>query len=148
MLSDATLWFGMPAERIVLFFDGVCALCNSWVDFLVRRDKRRQFRYAPLQGETFKALLAAHPELAKYDSLIVVHDRTDGSQEIHTHSRGPLFLASRLGGFWSLARAGFIIPGFLSDAIYRLVARLRYSLFGKRDACRLPSPEERELFLP
>ena len=138
----------MPAERIILFFDGVCNLCNAWVDFLVRRDKHKQFLYAPLQGETFKGVLAAHPELSALDSLIVVHDRTDGSQEIFTHSRGPLFLASRLGGGWSIARALFLVPKFVSDALYRLVARLRYSLFGKKETCRLPSAAERELFLP
>lgn len=138
----------MAAERIILYFDGVCNLCNSWVDFLVRRDQGRQFRYAPLQGETFKVVLAAHPELAQFDSLIVVHDRTDGSQEIYTHSRGPLFLASRLGGGWSFARGLLIVPRFLSDAVYRLIARLRYSLFGKKETCRLPTPEERDLFLP
>ena len=138
----------MPEERIVLFFDGVCNLCNAWVDFLVRRDKGKQFRYAPLQGETFKAVLAAHPELSAMDSLIVVHDRSDGSQEIFTHSRGPLFLAGRLGGGWSIARVFFLVPAFLSDAVYRLVARLRYSLFGKKETCRFPSPAERELFLP
>ncbi len=138
----------MPAERIVLFFDGVCNLCNSWVDFLVRRDKAKQFRYAPLQGETFHAVLTLHPELSTLDSLIVVHDRADGTQQIFTHSRGPLFLASRLGGAWSLARVFLVIPQFLSDAIYRMVARMRYSLFGKKETCRLPTPAERELFLP
>jgi GTPase involved in cell partitioning and DNA repair len=65
----------MPDERIILFFDGVCNLCNSWVDFLVRRDKRKQFRYAPLQGTTFQGVLAANPELAAYDSRLAVRDQ-------------------------------------------------------------------------
>ena len=138
----------MAEERIVLFFDGVCNLCNSWVDFLVRRDKRRQFRYAPLQGSTFQAVLAKHPDLSQCDSLIVVHDKPDGTQEIFTHSTGPLFLASRLGGGWSLARVFLIVPRFLRDAIYRLIARTRYSLFGKRPTCRVPTQDEQALFLP
>jgi predicted DCC family thiol-disulfide oxidoreductase YuxK len=138
----------MAEERIILFFDGVCNLCNSWVDFLVRRDKRRQFRYAPLQGTTFRGVLAAHPELAQYDSLIVVHDRADGTQEILTHSSGPLFLAGRLGGAWSIARLLVLLPRFLRDAGYRLVARLRYALFGKKASCRVPTAEEQPLFLP
>jgi len=138
----------MADERITLFFDGVCNLCNSWVDFLVRRDKRRQFRYAPLQGTTFRAVLAAHPELAQVDSLIVVHDRADGTQEIFTLSSGPLFLAGRLGGAWSMARVFLFLPRFLRDAAYRLVARMRYSLFGKRPTCRVPTPAEQALFLP
>jgi predicted DCC family thiol-disulfide oxidoreductase YuxK len=138
----------MADERIILFFDGVCNLCNSWVDFLVRRDKRKQFRYAPLQGTTFQGVLASHPELAPFDSLVVVHDRADGTQEILTHSSGPLFLAGRLGGPWAVARVFLLLPRFLRDAAYRLAARMRYSLFGKRATCRLPTPEERELFLP
>jgi predicted DCC family thiol-disulfide oxidoreductase YuxK len=138
----------MPDERIILFFDGVCNLCNSWVDFLVRRDKRKQFRYAPLQGTTFQDVLAAHPELAAYDSLIVLHDRSDGTQEILTHSSGPLFLAGRLGGGWSLARVFLLLPRFIRDAGYRLLARIRYSAFGKKATCRVPSAEEQALFLP
>ncbi len=138
----------MADERITLFFDGVCNLCNSWVDFLVRRDKRRQFRYAPLQGATFQGVLAAHPELAGYDSLIVVHDRADGTQEIFTHSTGPLFLAGRLGGAWSMARVFLLLPRFLRDAGYRLLAKVRYSLFGKKATCRVPTADEQALFLP
>jgi predicted DCC family thiol-disulfide oxidoreductase YuxK len=138
----------MADERIILFFDGVCNLCNSWVDFLVRRDKRKQFRYAPLQGSTFQSVLTAHPELATYDSLIVVHDRTDGTQEILTHSSGPLFLAGRLGGAWSLARVFLLLPRFIRDAGYRLVARVRYAAFGRKETCRVPTAEERTLFLP
>jgi predicted DCC family thiol-disulfide oxidoreductase YuxK len=138
----------MADERIILFFDGVCNLCNSWVDFLVRRDKRKQFRYAPLQGTTFQGVLADHPELAAFDSLIVVHDHADGTRDIFTHSTGPLFLAGRLGGAWSIARVFLLLPRFVRDAGYRLLARMRYLLFGKKATCRLPTPEERELFLP
>ena len=138
----------MAEERIVLFFDGVCNLCNSWVDFLVRRDRRGQFLYAPLQGETFRAVLAAHPELAQVDSLVVVHDRPDGTQQIFTHSSGPLFLAGRLGGGWSVARVFRIVPPFLRDAVYRLIAKTRYSLFGRQSTCRVPTAEERPRFLP
>ena len=138
----------MVEERIVLFFDGVCNLCNSWVDFLIRRDKRRQFRYAPLQGETFRGVLASHPELAQFDSLVVLHNRPDGTEEILTHSSGPLFLAGRLGGAWPLLRIFWILPRFLRDALYRLVARTRYSLFGKKATCRVPTPEEQAHFLP
>ena len=138
----------MADERIILFFDGVCNLCNAWVDFLVRRDRRKQFRYAPLQGSTFQQVLAEHPELAAFDSLIVLHERPDGTKSILTHSAGPLFLAGRLGGVWSVARVFSILPPFLRDAGYRLVARTRYALFGKKATCRLPTPEERALFLP
>ena len=78
----------------------------------------------------------------------MVHDRADGTQEILTLSSGPLFLAGRLGGAWSIARVFLLVPRFLRDAGYRLVARIRYSLFGKKPTCRLPTPEERALFLP
>ncbi len=136
------------SERITLYFDGVCNLCNAWVSFLVERDKARRFRYAPLQGETFQKLLAEEPALGALDSLIVVREKADGTRQILTHSAGPIFLAGELGGLWSVAKVFRILPAFVRDAMYKLIARLRYVLFGKKESCRLPTPEERALFLP
>ena len=134
-------------ERITVFFDGVCNLCNSTVSCLVNRDRKRLFRYAALQGETYNRLLGERPELAKVDSIVGLREAADGSREVLTHSDGPLFLARRLGGGWRLMGALRFLPRFLRDGGYRLVARLRYRLFGKKETCRLPPPDERELFL-
>lgn len=137
-----------PAERITVFFDGVCNMCNGVVSYLVGRDRERLFRYAPLQGETYRRLVGERPALADVDSLVVAREKADGTREVLTHSDGPLFLARRLGGWWSMVAALRILPRFLRDGMYRIVAKLRYRLFGKKETCRLPTPEERALFLP
>ncbi len=135
-------------ERITVFFDGVCNMCNGVVSYLVGRDRERLFRYAPLQGETYRRLVGERPALAGVDSLVVTREKADGTREVLTHSDGPLFLARRLGGAWNLVGALRILPRFLRDGGYRLVARMRYRWFGKKETCRLPTAEERDRFLP
>ena len=136
------------AERITVFFDGVCNMCNGVVSYLVGRDRNRQFRYAPLQGETYRRLVGEQPALAGIDSIVVAREKADGTREVLTHSDGPLFLARRLGGWWTPVGMLRFLPRLLRDGVYRLVARLRYRLFGKKETCRLPTPEERDRFLP
>ncbi len=138
----------MERERIVVFFDGVCGLCNAWVDFLLPRDQKQQFLFSPLQGEAFQPVLAAHPDLGAIDSLIVLHEKGDGKSEVLTHSDGPLFVLRRLGGGWSfLATLMQVFPGALRTFVYRGIAASRYRIFGKKETCRLPSPAERARFL-
>lgn len=138
------------ATRIVLFFDGVCGLCNQTVDFLIAHDADRRFLFAPLQGETFAEVTRDRPDLRAIDSVIVMHERDNGRQrQFLIRSHAVMFALSQLGGRWSwLARLGLWIPRPLSDAIYKIVAHVRYRIWGKREACRLPTAEERGLFLP
>src|SRR5262245_11237584 len=129
-----------PGERkgplAVLFFDGVCNLCNGAVNFLIDRDRRSVLRFAPLQGTTFAALRERHPDLGRIDSL-VLQDQ-DG---IHVRSTAALRILRHLGLPWSLlGRLGFLVPRPLRDWVYDRVARSRYRWFGRRDACRLPTP--------
>lgn len=139
----------MNGDRITVFFDGVCGFCNRSVNLLMRLDKKRLFRYAPLQGETFKKVLAARPQLAEEDSVVVLHQPTDGPAEVFTKSDAAKFALRRLGGLWGLFGLLLgLVPRFLRDAAYKGIAAVRYRLFGKLEACRLPKPEERELFLP
>ncbi len=135
-------------ERVILFFDGVCGLCNAVVDFLVAHDHRRRLRYAPLQGETFQALAREVPALRDVDSVIAVREHPDGRREIFLHSRAALFAFGQLGGPWLLLGLLGWVPRSLSDTVYRFVARVRYAVFGKREQCRIPAPAERALFLP
>lgn len=145
-----TLFEGLEPGRTLLFFDGVCGLCNHLVDYLMARDKARKLRYAPLQGETFTALAGELPELKKIDSLVVAHRAAEGEPaQIYIRSQAALFALGELGGGWRiLGRALRLVPQFLSDLVYRFIANVRYRIFGKHAACRLPSPEERALFLP
>ena len=134
--------------RVILFFDGVCGLCNAVVDFLVAHDHRRRLRYAPLQGETFQAVAREVPWLKTVDSVIAMRELPDGRREFFVHSRAAIFVFGQLGGAWLLLGLLGWIPRSWSDVAYRFVARVRYAVFGKREQCRIPSPAERKLFLP
>ena len=126
-----------------IFFDGVCGLCNRFIDFVIERDSKRNFYYAPLQGTIAQKHLT--PELAlKPES--VVYLSSDG--KLYLKSSAVLKLLRKIGGSWAvLATLATIFPTFLSDCIYDLVAQNRYRIFGKRDTCRLPTAKEKAFFL-
>ncbi|WP_394821555.1 thiol-disulfide oxidoreductase DCC family protein [Pendulispora albinea] len=135
-----------PSElppRLVLF-DGVCGLCNHAVQLLVRADRRRMLRYAPLQGETAAKLRAVHPTIPSGLDTIVFID----AGRVYLRAQGILAIATYLDWPWRAARLLRWIPRFVADAAYGCIAHFRYRLFGKSDVCRLPEPHERELFLP
>jgi predicted DCC family thiol-disulfide oxidoreductase YuxK len=126
----------------IVFFDGVCGLCNSSVDFVLRHDQRNRLRFAPLQGET-AALLLPPADRQNLGSLVLWNDgRT------YRRSTAVVRVLWQLGPFWQfLGGLLWVIPAPLRNAGYRVVAALRYRLFGKKSACRLPTPEERSRFL-
>ncbi len=129
-------------ERII-FFDGVCNLCNSTVDFIIDRDTKRHFRYASLQSDAGQAMLRKHNlPTSEFGSFLYLDGDT-----LHTKSSGALRVAVKLGGIWTLMGVFLIVPPFIRNAVYDLVAKHRYRWFGKRETCRLPTPEERTLFL-
>ncbi len=128
--------------RNVVFFDGVCHLCNGFVDAVISRDPQHRFLFAPLQGSTAEALLPPH-DREKLDTVIYYE-----SGRIYHRSAAVLKILSGLGGVYSLSRLGWIIPGFIRDILYKLVAKNRYSWFGQRDFCRLPTASERSYLLP
>ncbi|MCA8960851.1 MAG: DUF393 domain-containing protein [Planctomycetes bacterium] len=131
-----------PEGPFVVCFDGVCNLCNSAVDFIVRRDRARRFRYTPLGSNTAERLLPdGLPEKHDRDSFVLIDDRG-----IWVRSDAALRVARHLTFPWSLARVFLIVPRPIRDAVYRWIARHRYEWFGKRDHCRVPTEEERTLF--
>lgn len=125
----------------VIYFDGFCGLCNGFVDFVLSRDKARRFRFAPLQGSTAKARFGDPGDV---DPTTIVLEEDGRTFE---RSTAALRIISGLGGGWSIVSVLGLVPRFLRDAVYDWVARHRYGWFGKRDSCRLPSPEERAVFL-
>ena len=136
----------MPAEKHtshpIIFFDGVCGLCNRSVDLLLRWDAKGVLRFAPLQGTTAQTMLPEE-QVRDLDSLVL-----KDAQGIHRRSDAALLALEHLGDGWrgvGLLRA---LPRGLRDAVYGLVARHRYRWFGKRTSCRLPTAAERERFLP
>ncbi len=128
--------------RPIIFFDGVCGLCNRFVSFLLRADRRQVFRFAPLQGETALRTLAP----ASDDTLSTVRLVADG--RVYERSEAVLRILARLGLPWRLAAVALLLPASLRDAVYGFVARHRYRWFGRQAHCRVPGPAERARFLP
>ena len=128
----------------MLFFDGVCNLCNWSVDFVIKRDKKKLFRFASLQGETAHRLVPNYAEEAGLSTVVLING--DG-QFIRSAAVGRVLKG--LGGFWKLV-GGFILlwPRPIRDWFYKLVVKNRYKWAGKKETCRLPTPEERAQFLP
>jgi predicted DCC family thiol-disulfide oxidoreductase YuxK len=133
-------------RETVLLFDGVCNLCNGWVDFLIGRDHRKRLRFGSLQSDAGNervnrlAIPATGPDLR---TVILIE-----GQRVYTESSAALRALATLGGLYKVALALLVIPRFLRDAVYRWIARNRYHWFGKRDTCRIPTADERERFLP
>ena len=133
-------------ERLVLFA-GVCGFCDAAVQWVIERDPDGRLHFAPLQGETARRLRERHPEIPDgVDSLVYV-EMFNGAERIHLRSAAVVAVCRALPRppFWVGALA--VLPRFVADFLYSVFARARYWLFGKRDACRVPSPEERTLFL-
>jgi len=130
-------------HKPIIFFDGVCGLCNSFVNIIYKSDKNKLFRYSPLQGETARKYLPELPEHPEEWS-IVYYDEIG----IYMESDATLRILERLGGTWSFLAYFRIIPKNIRDFVYRIVAKYRYSIFGKYDSCRIPGEEEKDRFLP
>lgn len=131
---------GTPREQTIVFFDGVCHLCNGFVDFAISRDRQRNLRFAPLQGSTARQMLS---ESQRLDLRTVVVLR---GERIFIESAAVIEVLSAMGGPWRVfATVARLCPRFLRDPLYRFVARHRLKWFGERDFCRRPLPEEKEV---
>jgi predicted DCC family thiol-disulfide oxidoreductase YuxK len=127
----------------VVLFDGVCNFCNASVNFLLDHDPQHRLRFAALQSQAGQALLHRFKlPTSHFDTLVLV----DGPR-CYTRSDAALRIAGRLGGWWPLLSAFLLVPPFLRDGAYDLLARNRYRWFGKREACRMPTPDLRARFL-
>jgi predicted DCC family thiol-disulfide oxidoreductase YuxK len=138
----------ISADQLVVLYDGTCGLCHGLVRFLIARDRRDRFRFAPLQSQLGRERVEAHggdPEVLGTFYLLLGFG-TDQERAL-TRGRAALHALSRLGGPWRLAGALRILPGFVLDLGYAVIARLRYRLFGRRELCSLPAPEERQKFI-
>ena len=121
----------------ILFFDGVCNLCSGTVRWIIKRDKRGVFRFAPLQGETGAAFLRVHGLCTDaHDTFIYFRDG-----KVLDRSTAALHVVRDLGFPWNMVYPLIIVPRFLRDAVYKLIARNRYRWFGRQDSCMVPTPE-------
>lgn len=131
-----------------MFYDGVCGLCNRLVQFLLKHDKRDRFRFASLQSDLAHDVLTRHGlDPHDLDTVYVVKDYQQTGEILLERSDAILLMVSELGGIWSVASIGRVLPKALRDALYKVVARNRYRVFGKSESCMLPAPEHRNKFL-
>lgn len=140
----------------ILLFDGVCNFCDASVNFIIAHDRAGYFKFAPLQSETgqdlarkfgleFAALSekdTATEGSIPIDSVILIED-----EKVYTHSTAALRVARKLDGIWSWGYWFMIVPRAIRDFFYKLFARHRYRLFGKKDVCMMPTPELKQRFL-
>ncbi|MEZ5426354.1 MAG: thiol-disulfide oxidoreductase DCC family protein [Pyrinomonadaceae bacterium] len=127
----------------IVLFDGVCNFCNDWVNFIIERDRKDHFKFAPLQSDTARRFLEEHnvdPE--ETDSVVVIEN-----EKAYTYSTAALRITRGLGGLWAVFYALIIVPKPIRDAVYKWIAGNRYKWFGKKEACMIPTPEVREKFL-
>ena len=130
----------------LIFFDGVCGLCNNSVDFIIKRDKKNIFLFTSLQSEEAKEVLARYNyPIEKIKNLSNIVYLRKG--KIEEKSKAVLFILWDLSGFYKLMVIGFLIPNFIRDWVYGIVSKNRYLWFGKKEVCRVPAPHEKEKFL-
>jgi predicted DCC family thiol-disulfide oxidoreductase YuxK len=134
-------------EQNIIFFDGVCGLCSRMVDFVLREDHQRIFLYSPLQGETFRSVERDHPGTQDTDSIFVLRRGLE-KDILLQKSDALIYIVDNLPRYRWLAVIGRILPTPIRDAAYGIIAATRYRIWGKRDSCRIPTPEERARFLP
>lgn len=133
----------METKKPILFFDGVCNLCNGFVQFVIERDPKAKFRFASLQSNAGQEVLK-QMNLSTEELKTVILQKNG---KVYTHSDVALEMSRDLGGPWSLFYVFKILPKGLRDGIYDWVAANRYKWFGKRESCWLPTPELKARFL-
>lgn len=127
----------------IVIFDGVCNLCNGLVRFIIKRDKNGVFSFAALQTDAGRSLSGNFGlKVKNIDSVLYI---TDG--KFYLKSSAVLHLLKDLGGPFKLFYAFIIIPAIIRDFFYDLIAKYRYSLFGRKEKCMIPSAEDKERFL-
>jgi predicted DCC family thiol-disulfide oxidoreductase YuxK len=133
-----------PETGPVVLYDGTCGLCHKSVRFILRHERDHELKFAPLQGETAAALRARHREIPETLESVVLVD--DG--HVRLRSKAFAYSARHLRAPWRWGYAMRWLPGFLMDLGYRVIAKIRYRIWGRADECALPSPEHRARFLP
>lgn len=132
----------MENSQTIIFFDGLCHLCNYFVDLLIRKDSLRQLRFAPLQGSTAEKYLSLQ-DRTDLVSVILLHQG-----KLYYQSEAVILALLQLQGLFQLAKIFNLLPKPVLDFFYLKIAKYRKALFGARLTCRIPTPQEREFLLP
>nr|MBC7612695.1 DUF393 domain-containing protein [Pseudopedobacter sp.] len=129
-------------DKGIILFDGVCNLCNSFVEKVIAADKNDYFRFVSLQSKAAEDLLYKYPEFRDLKTIIFLED-----DKIYTRSTAALKISKHLMGVWPLLQTSYVLPKLIRDGIYNFVAKNRYKWFGKKDQCMVPTPELKSKFL-
>lgn len=126
----------------IILFDGVCNFCNASINFVIDHDTARRFRFASLQSDIGEQILTENRRsVSDFDTVLLVREG-----RLYEKSTAALEIARYLRG-WTWLYAFRFIPRFIRDAVYNLIAKNRYRIFGKSESCRIPTAEERSLFI-
>jgi predicted DCC family thiol-disulfide oxidoreductase YuxK len=127
----------------IVLFDGICNFCNGTVNFLIRQDKKKVLKFAPLQSETGQRLLETYGISGdSLESFILIH-----KGKALKKSSAALTLFNQLPWYWKWMQLFWILPPVIRNGIYNFIARNRYKWFGKKESCMIPTAEVRERFL-
>ena len=130
-------------ELNIVCFDGVCGICNEWVDFLIKRDPTYLLRYCPLQNEKIhEALTSKGIDPTQLETIVFLK-----KGKAYIKSDGALEILKTIKYMPWLVNFAFIFPKWLRNIVYDLIAKNRYHIMKPKESCRLPTPEERDLFL-
>jgi len=132
----------MKSHLNIVFFDGVCTLCNSTVSTLVKMDTKKKLKYSPIQGEKAKLVLSKN-QIEKLDTIFfwsdgILYEKSEAITKILLIIGGKYKFVSHLIA---------IFPFFITNIVYSFISRNRYFFFGKKNQCRIPSQQERDLFI-
>ena len=133
----------LPADKKVILFDGVCNFCNFWVNFIIDRDDKDLFRFASLQSEFGLSILRKLNLSTKdFDTFVLIE-----SKEYFIKSTAALKVVKDISGWLKILYPFIILPEFVRDSVYNLIAKNRYKIFGKSETCRVPTEEEKSKFI-
>lgn len=130
-------------EKSIILFDGVCNLCNGFVNFIIPRDRENKFQFGSLQSSKVQELLKHYHYYTTELSTVVLVE----NHQLYTQSTAVLKILRKMGGPWPLLYGFIIFPRFFRDFVYNLIAKNRYKLFGRKDACMMPTPELQAKFV-
>ena len=131
----------------VLLYDGICGFCDTAVQTILRLDRRGSLRFAPLDSDFSRAVIARHPELEGVDSVVFVDNAGRPDESVAVRSAAALRVVDYLGGPYRALSVAGLIPAPVRDRLYDGFARIRYRVFGTKDTCPIPAPEVRARFL-
>ncbi|MBP9187109.1 MAG: DUF393 domain-containing protein [Bacteroidia bacterium] len=129
----------MHTTQPIIFYDGLCGLCDKSVQFVLKHDTHNKFLFCALQDNYAQQILGNN---LTFDSFILHHNN-----KIYTQSTAALITLKLLGGFWQLLYIFIIVPAFIRNAVYQYIAKNRYKWFGKYDTCKIPTAETKKRFI-